>query len=303
MNIRLVFFGTPEFAVPSLLELNKQYQVVGVVTQPDRPSGRGKKLIPPAVKGAAENLSLEVFQPQNINNTQALDQIRSWTPDLICVAAFGQILSPDLLGVPRYGCLNVHASLLPRWRGASPVSAVILAGDRTTGVSIMKMSAGLDDGPVLSQTSLVINNNDTAGSLSEKLAELGAKLLVKIIPEYIQGELQPQPQDPSLASYAGILKKKDGILDFNLPADELVRKVRAFNPWPGTYTFWKDQRLIIHQCRSVTVTSPGQGVFKVYEGFPAVGTARGILVLEELQLAGKKKISGQEFLRGMPGWP
>jgi len=303
MDIRLVFMGTPDFAVPTLVELAKNYQIAGVITQPDRPTGRGRKLIPNPVKLTAENLHLNLYQPQNTNSSSALERIRDWNPDLICVTAFGQILSPELLSTPEHGCLNVHASLLPRWRGASPINAAIQEGDLTTGVTIMKMSEGLDDGPILDQISIDISDDDTAGSLSERLAILGAELLVKTIPEYLQGGIQLNHQDSNQATYAGMLKKQDGLLDFGQSAEGLARKVRAYYPWPGTYTFWNDQRLIIHQARSAPVTSPGINVFIKHEGLPAVGTVDGILIFEILQLAGKKKLAGSDFLRGISEWP
>jgi len=303
MDIRLVFMGTPDFAVPTLVELAKNYQIAGVITQPDRPTGRGRKLIPNPVKLTAENLHLNLYQPQNTNSSSALERIRDWNPDLICVTAFGQILSPELLSTPEHGCLNVHASLLPRWRGASPINAAIQEGDLTTGVTIMKMSEGLDDGPILDQISIDILDDDTAGSLSERLANLGAELLVKTIPEYLQGGIQLNHQDSNQATYAGMLKKQDGLLDFGQSAEGLARKVRAYYPWPGTYTFWNDQRLIIHQARSAPVTSPGINVFIKHEGLPAVGTVDGILIFEILQLAGKKKLAGSDFLRGISEWP
>ena len=302
MDNRLVFMGTPDFAVPALEHLAENYHLAGVITQPDRPSGRGRQLIPSAVKSSAQDLGLEVFQPQNTNTEGSLDQIRSWKPDLICVTAFGQILSPDLLSIPHQGCLNLHASLLPRWRGASPINAAILAGDEDTGVSIMKMAEGLDNGPILSQVSTSIDDSETAGSLGERLSRMGAELLAKTIPEYLQGKISLQPQDPSLVTYAGLLKKSNGELDFTQLSGLLARKVRAYSPWPGTFTSWQNKRLIIHAARAVSVTSPGAGVFITHENTPAVGTGDGILVLEQLQLAGKKSLSGSEFLRGNPGW-
>lgn len=303
MDIRLVFMGTPDFAVPTLVELARNYQISGVITQPDRPTGRGRKLIPNPVKQTSENLHLNLYQPQNTNSASALERIRDWNPDLICVTAFGQILSPELLSISEHGCLNVHASLLPRWRGASPINAAIQAGDLTTGVTIMKMTEGLDDGPILNQISIDISDDDTTGSLSERLANLGAELLVKTIPEYIQGSIQLHHQDSNQATYAGMLKKQDGMLDFEQSAEGLARKVRAYYPWPGTFTFWNDQRLIIHQARSAPVTSPGRNVFIKHEGLPAVGTVDGILIFEILQLAGKKKLAGSDFLRGISEWP
>jgi methionyl-tRNA formyltransferase len=302
MALRIAFLGTPEFAVPSLRKVAEHYLVVGVVSQPDRPSGRGRKMIPPPVKRVAGELGLDIYQPVDINAPSSLETIQNWNLDLICVAAFGQILKTPMLSMPKSGCLNVHASLLPRWRGASPINAAILAGDIHTGVTIMKMGPGLDDGPILAQESVSIEPTETAGTLSEHLSKLGANLLIKTIPPYIQGEIIPQPQDPKQATYAKMLKKKSGELDFGQSAADLSRKVRAYSPWPGAFTTWNGKRLLIHQSSYLPVTSPGPGVFLRNEGLPAIGTSDGILVLERLQLAGKKPVSGKDFLNGTPSW-
>ena len=302
MSPRVVFMGTPDFAVPILEKLTQDYKVVGVITQPDRPSGRGKKIQKSAVKLLAESIDLDIYQPGSVNTSESLEKIKFWDPEIIIVAAFGQILKPDILALPPSGCINVHASLLPRWRGAAPVNTAILQGDKKTGITIMKMAEGLDAGPILTQKALEIFPNDTAGSLSGRLAILGADLLGDTLLPYLRGEIPLQDQDHSQATYAPRLKKKDGLLDFKQPADYLARMVRAFSPWPSTYTSWKEQRIIIHQAASTPVTSPGSGVLTVYEGKPAIGTSAGILVLESLQAAGKKKLSGEEFLLGSPNW-
>ncbi len=303
MDIRVVFLGTPDFAVPSLIELASRFQVAGVVTQPDRPSGRGRHLVPSPVKATALDLGLEIYQPRDVNAGESLDRIGSWKPDLICVAAFGQILKPRLLDLPAHGCLNLHASLLPRWRGASPINAAILAGDSRSGVTIIKMGPGLDDGPILAQIEVEIRPDQTAGSLSDQLAENGARLLVQTIPPYLDGEITPLAQDENQATMTRLLKKNAGQLDFSDPADRLARMVRAYSPWPGTFTSWNDTRLIVHRARSEVVTSPGIGVLTRYDGYPAIGTSHGILILEELQLAGKKRAAGPDFLNGNPSWP
>ncbi|MCJ7716208.1 MAG: methionyl-tRNA formyltransferase [Anaerolineales bacterium] len=303
MSPSIVFMGTPDFAVPVLEKLSNNFQVTGVITQPDRPSGRGRKLIPSAVKVSAGSLNLEIFQTGNVNSNSTQEIIQTWNPDLIVVAAFGQILSPSLLAIPKFGCLNVHASLLPRWRGASPINAAILNGDLNSGVTIMRMAEGLDDGPILVQETTLIQPEETAGSLSDRLSSMGANLLVKTIPHYLSGEIQPTAQDHSKSTYAHMLKRQDGLLDFHQKAGALARKVRAYSPWPGTYTFWNDQRMIIHQVQAISVTSPGPGVFTRYESFPAIGTGDGILVLKNLQLAGKRKLTGKEFLHGTSRWP
>lgn len=294
--------GTPDFAIPALQKLAEQFSVIGVVTQPDRPAGRGRKLVPSPVKESAEQLSLEIFQPEDVNVEESLARLREWDPDLICVAAFGQILPKEVLDLPRAGCLNVHASLLPRWRGASPINAAILAGDQWSGVTIMKMGPGLDDGPIISQEKMKIGHQETAGSLFTRLAELGGELLVRTIPPYLEGKITPQSQDDSQATYANLLDKKAGEMDFKLSAQELARKVRAFSPWPGTYTYWQGTRLLIHKARAKNVTSPGVGVFCKVEGSPAIGTGDGVLILSELQVGGKSRMSGKDFLNGTPTW-
>jgi len=236
--------GTPDFAVPSLIKLVESFQVVGVITQPDRPSGRGRKLVSSAVKDAAIKLGLEVIQPENANEKNALQKIQEWGSDLICVAAYGQILKPALLDIPQYGCINVHASLLPRWRGASPINTAILHGDSHSGITIMKMGPGLDDGPILAQESIQILPDETAGSLSDRLANLGGNLLVATIPSYLEDGITPRLQDPSLTTYAPQLKKSAGDLNFEQSAESLARKVRAFSPWPGTYTFCSGMKYV-----------------------------------------------------------
>ena len=294
--------GTPDFALPALQALAEHFNVVGAVTQPDRRAGRGKEFRPPPVKVLAQELGIPVYQPQTLKTPEALEQLHAWEPDLIVVAAFGQILRPEVLNLPPHGCLNVHASLLPRWRGAAPINAAILHGDRETGTTIMKMGTGLDTGPILSQQAVPIQAEDTAGTLFDQLAQIGANLLIETIPPYLRGELKPQPQNETQSTYAPMLQRKDGELDFRQPAESLARRVRAFYPWPGTYTFWKSQRLKIHQAHAVRVTTPGAGVFTSYETLPAIGTSAGILVLDQVQPAGKRPMPGDTFLRGAKDW-
>ena len=295
---RVVFMGSPQFAVPTLEALARHFNVVGVVTQPDKPAGRGNVLTPPPVKRKAQELGLPVFQPARLSRPEAIEQLRDWQPDLIVVAAYGQILKPQVLQLPPYGCLNVHASLLPRWRGAAPVAYAIWHGDKETGVTIMLMDEGLDTGPILSQRKEPIHPDDTAATLGERLAHLGATLLVETIPLYLAGEIRPQPQDEGKATYAPRLKREDGLLDFTRPAEELARQVRAFDPWPGTFTWWKGKRLKVLKARAVDLDSPGPGVPLVVEGHPAVGTGRGVLLLEWVRPEGRKAIEGPAFLRG-----
>jgi methionyl-tRNA formyltransferase len=302
MKIPVVFMGSPDFAVPTLRALAEEYQVRGVVTQPDRPSGRGKQLKSPAIKLEAGKLGLPVIQPIKLRDPGVLDTLKAWAPEVIIVAAYGQILRQDVLDLPRYGCVNVHASLLPRWRGAAPIQAAILAGDVETGITIMRMDAGLDSGPILSQSSIAITSGDTAGSLSDKLADLGAEALLKTLPGYLDGSITPQSQDESLVTKAPMLSRQQGEIDFNLEATYLARMVRAYHPWPGCFTTWQGEILKIHRAHAVALKSAGPGSCLVVDGQPAWGTGAGVLVMDELQPAGKRRMSGGEFLRGTRSW-
>ena len=298
---RTVFMGSPDFAVPALRALAAQYPVIGVITQPDRPAGRGNVLTPPPVKVAAQELGIEILQPEKIRQPEAMQKLKDWNPDLIVVAAFGQILRPEVLNLPKYGCVNVHASLLPRHRGAAPIQASILAGDKETGITIMLMDPGIDTGPMLSQRSIEILPADTGGSLFEKLSAMGGELLLETLPRYLNGEIQPQPQPAEGATYAPMLKKEQGLLDFNQTAVELERKVRAFSPWPGTSIDWQGAPLKIHKA-TVDAHKTEAGKRVVISGLPAIGTSEGTLILEEIQPAGKGKMSGKAFLAGGRKW-
>jgi methionyl-tRNA formyltransferase len=302
MPYRIVFMGSPEFALPSLERLAASYEVIGVVTQPDRPAGRGRELAPPPVKRLALEHSIPVIQPERLKEPSAMGQLQAWAPDVIVVAAFGQILRQPVLELPPHGCINVHASLLPRWRGAAPVQAAILNGDPESGVSIMRMDAGIDTGPVLSQRAQPILPDETGGSLAQRLGELGAGLLDEILPDYLRGLIIPQPQDETGATYAPMLKKEDGKLDFSQEASSLVRRVRAFNPWPGAFTTWEGQILKIHRARAVNEEGGEPTSTIVYFNRPAVVSGNGLLILDEVQPAGKKPMEGDVFLRGARGW-
>jgi methionyl-tRNA formyltransferase len=299
---RIVFMGSPEFAVPALEALAAHYRLVGVVTQPDRPAGRWGTLKPPAVKAAALRLDIPVIQPEKLRDPEALDHLRAWAPDLIVVAAFGQILRPEALGLPKWGCINIHGSLLPRGRGAAPIQAAILAGDKETGITIMKMDPGVDTGPMLSQRVIPILPEDTAGRLFEKLAPIGAELLIETLPRYLSGELQPKPQPTEGVTDAPMLKKEDGRLDFTQPAALLERRVRAFNTWPGTWFEFNSAPLKVLQAKVSAEKNPGAGHRLTWNGYPAVGTGAGILILEEIQPAGRRPMSGKEFLKGARNW-
>lgn len=302
MGVRIVFMGSPDFAVPTLRKLAGQYHLVGVVTQPDRPAGRGKVLTPPPVKLIAQEYGIPVIQPERLRQPEAIAVLQSWQPDLIVVTAFGKILRQNVLDMPPFGCVNVHASLLPRWRGAAPVQAALLHGDMKTGVTIMKMDAGVDTGPILEQTEVEIAFNDTGGSLSHRLAGIGADLLLEVLPIYLEGKLQFRLQDNNLATYAPMLKKEDGQLDFSLPVVFLANKVRAYNPWPGAFTWWKNEIFKIHLSHTVNGEIPIPGRHAIISGFPAIAALDGWLILDELQPAGKKEMPGDVFLHGARDW-
>ncbi|MBK8824282.1 MAG: methionyl-tRNA formyltransferase [Anaerolineales bacterium] len=303
MSIRIVFMGSPDFSLPGLSALAKSHQVVGVVTQPDRSSGRGRELKAPPVKTLALALNIPIMQPEKLRTPEAMSQLQAWNPDLLVVAAFGQILKKDVLELPRYGCINVHASLLPRWRGAAPVNAAILAGDEEMGITIMQMDVGLDTGPMLAKKSIRLMPNDTTGSVLGALSTLGADLLLETLPEYLAGNLKPVPQPAEGATYAPMLKKEDGLLDFTRPAIELERRVRAMNPWPGAWFEWNGNPLKVAKA---SVVSGGEGLVSgsrfTVEGRPAVMCADGALVLDEVQPSGKKIMSGKAFLSGARDW-
>jgi len=305
MSIRIVFMGSPDFSLQSLSTLSaaRDYQVVGVVTQPDRSSGRGRELKSPPVKTLALALSIPIIQPEKLRVPEAMSQLQEWNPDLIVVAAFGQILKKDILDLPRYGCINVHASLLPRWRGAAPVNAAILAGDEETGVTIMQMDVGLDTGPMLAKKSIRISPDDTTDSVLRALSTLGADLLLETLPEYLAGNLKPISQPADGSTYAPMLKKEDGLLDFTHSAVELERRVRAMNPWPGAWFEWNGNLLKVLRASAISgEKSLVSGSRFTVEGRPAVMSADGALVLDEVQPSGKKIMSGKAFLSGAREW-
>ncbi len=297
---RLVFMGTPDFAVPVLKALIGRYEIVGVVTQPDRRAKRGRKVKVPPVKVVALAHDLPVLQPPHLRQPDVVAKLIALAPEAIVVAAYGQILPPEVLAIPPRGCLNVHASLLPRYRGAAPVAAAILAGEQETGVTIMLMDEGMDTGPILSQATCSISSQDTRESLSARLAQLGADLLMDTLPRWLAGEIEPRPQDHSQATYSRIIAKEDGLIDWSQSAVEIWRRCRAYHPWPGTYTYWRGKLLKVLRAEALPHWSgegePGQ-VMALDEGL-AVVTGEGALLLTEVQLAGKRAMSIEDFARG-----
>ncbi len=302
-ELRVVFMGTPEFAVTPLehLVLN-QYQVVAVYTQPDKVAGRGRSLVPPPLKRAALSRELPVMQPTSLRGAEMAAQVTGFHPDVIVVAAYGQILPQSVLDIPVHGCINIHPSLLPRFRGSSPVAAAILEGDEFTGVSIMLMDKGMDTGPVLAQAQIPISAQDTTGSLTAKLSLIGANLLLEVLPAWIRGELTPQPQNEAEATYSALIPKEAGEVDWQLSAVDIWRRVRAYYPWPGCYTRWQGKQFKIIEA----VPLSGQGKLEVgqivalnKEGAAfGVNTGDGVLGVLKVQLEGKRAMPAADFLRG-----
>jgi methionyl-tRNA formyltransferase len=300
----VVFMGTPEFAVPVLdCLIQSEYQVVAVYTQPDRPAGRRQGLVSSVVKEAALVYGLQILQPTSLKQPEEKERLADLHPDVIIVAAFGQLLPQSILDIPPFGCLNIHFSLLPKHRGPAPVAAAILAGDKVSGVSIMLMDKGFDTGPILAQEQTSILPQDTTESLSNKLAHVGAQLLIKTLPLWLEGHLTPQPQIETEATYSKTITKEDGEIDWHLSAVELWQRLRAFQPWPGCYTRWQGKLIKIIKAiplPEVQGGKPGQVVVIRQPQGTLVGvqTAEGVLQLLQVQLEGKRAMSAEEFIRG-----
>jgi len=298
-TIRTVFMGTPEFAVPTLDVLLKAgLNLVGVYTQPDRPKGRGQTLSAPPVKEMALRHNIPVFQPQKLRAPEAVEELRALAPDLIVVVAFGQILPKSVLDIPRYGCINVHASLLPKYRGAAPINQAIIAGEAETGITTMLMDVGLDTGPMLLKRSLTIGPNETAGELHDRLCTVGGETMAATLQQLLHGELQPQEQDGSQSTYAGMLKKEDGRINWSQSALQIHNRIRGLAPWPGAYTFLHGEPLKLYLTRVEdgegepgTILAPATDAVRI-----ACGS--GVLAVRELQLPGKKRLAAGDFLRG-----
>lgn len=298
----LVFMGSDEISMPSLMALTLAHDIRGVVTQPDRQAGRGRQLIANPVKRFAEGTGLPVCQPESLREQGVFEQLREWAPDVIVVVAYGQILGPEILGLPEHGCINVHASLLPRFRGAAPIPAAIMAGDNETGVTIIKMDKGLDTGPILAQDAAPMEIDDTSAILRARLGELGAQLLVHVLPAYLDGEIAARPQPSEGATYARLLTKADSRIDWTWPAERIDRQVRAYWPWPGTHTMWGGRRLKILEVVPIPDWAGPElpGTVLDQEVCPLVVAGSGAVWLTRVQLAGKRAIAAPDFVRGQP---
>lgn len=299
---RVIFMGTPEFAVPCLQVLLATQQVVGVVTQPDKPAGRGNQLRPSPVKLVAEAAGVPVYQPKSLRKEEAAQPLRDWKPDVIVVAAFGQILRPHVLYLPPAGSINVHASLLPRWRGASPIQHAILAGDTESGITLMQMDEGLDTGPIYISESIPIGPRETAESLHDRLAMMGADMLRRHLDDILAGAIAPTVQPETGSTYAPMIRKEAGQIDWRQPTIAIDRLIRAMTPWPGAYTQWDGAPLKILCAEPLLVKRPPGEPGRVFarESGAGVLTGDGALLLESLQLAGKRAMTAAEFRRGRP---
>ncbi|SFJ61923.1 methionyl-tRNA formyltransferase [Thermoflavimicrobium dichotomicum] len=299
--IRIVFMGTPDFAVPSLeMLMAEQYDVIAVVTQPDRPKGRKKELAPPPVKVVAEKYQIPVYQPERLRNPDEMQKIIDLKPDLIVTAAFGQILPKEILDAPRLGCINVHASLLPKYRGGAPIHKAIMDGEKVTGVTIMYMVEKLDAGDIIAQREVPITPEDHVGTMHDKLSRVGAELLKEVLPKLIRGEIQPIPQDESQATFAPNIRREDEKLDWTRTAEQLANQVRGLHPWPVAFTLWKEKPMKIWWAEASDQEAnalPGT-VIRVEETGIYVAAGKGTLILKEVQPAGKRRMKVEEFVRG-----
>ena len=320
--LRIIYMGTPQFAVPALEALiaeaapgrvlSEGYEIVTVVTRPDKPSGRGREIVYSPVKQVALAHHLPVWQPGSFRKAENSAALSAYHADLYIVAAFGQILPQTVLDQPRYGTLNIHASLLPKYRGADPIAEAILQGDKETGISIMLLDAGVDTGPTLLKRTIPIDDDDTTESLTPKLATLGVQALLEALPRWVSGNITPEPQDAEHATHTRMLTKEDGRIQWRRPAAVLARQIRAYIPWPGSYTYWRGKLLKILAAHSLAVEpdageaanapalQPGLASSREEAGHQvlAIVTGSGLLIVTQLQLEGKRAMSSDEFLRG-----
>lgn len=305
--MKVIFMGTPYFATASLEALINfsDFKPIAVVTSPDKPVGRKQELTPPPVKIVAQKNNFLILQPEKIRNQEFTEQIKNLNPDLIAVTAYGKIIPPDILSIPKYGCINVHASILPKYRGPAPIQAAILQGDKTTGVTIMLMDEKMDTGPIISQREIAIDSQETLETLQNKLSKLGAELLIETLPKYISGELKQQNQDETLATYCKMISRDDAKLFWDKTSEEIDRQIRAFTPWPGAFTFYHIQpnkRLKIIKAQifdgnvSDNETEYGKMIFD--NDKLLVKTGNSWLLILELQMEGGRPVSSQEFMNG-----
>lgn len=299
--MRTIFFGSPDFAVPCLEALNDISDIAVVISQPDRPAGRGLAMRPPAVKKRAIELGLEVWQPSKVRTDEFAEKLRALEADVAVVVAYGRIVPRAVLNAPRTGCVNVHASLLPRWRGAAPIQWSIVHGDQETGVTLMQMDEGMDTGPILAAASTPIARDDDAATLSDRLSNMGAELLREQLPRYVAGDLSPRPQAEGGATMAPLLKKDHGRIDWNKSARTVHDQIRGMNPWPGAHTVLGDRRIKVHRSVASTLdpegATPGQVIALDPEGI-LVACAEGTLEIQELQESGRKRVDARAFATG-----
>jgi methionyl-tRNA formyltransferase len=300
--MKIIFLGTPEFAAPSLQKFfeNPDFEIAGVFCEPDRPQGRKQILTPPPAKVLAKKLKLKVYQPEKIREEKWIETVKKIKPDMAIVVAFGQIIPKNVLDIPKHGFLNLHPSLLPKYRGPSPIQTAILNGDKETGISIMLLDEKMDHGPVLTQKKIKLKGKETAEILHDKLSKIGADLLAETAKNWKDKKIKAKPQNHKKATFTKILKREDGLLDFTKSAEEIERQIRAYYPWPGTFMMWRGKRLKILFSHPVAI---GHWVAKIGDLFSmngklAIKCKKDALVLERVQLEGKSVMTGEEFLRG-----
>ncbi len=301
--MKVIFMGTPDFAVPTLLALKEsKHQVIAVVTQPDKPKGRGKEMQPPPVKIAAAEAGIPVFQPVKVREEAFVNQIKEWGPDAIIVAAFGQLLPKAILEIPKYGCINVHASLLPKYRGAAPIQYAVINGEKASGVTAMYMEEGLDTGDILKQKEIALEEKETGDSLHNKLAMLGGELILSVLEELENGTAIRIPQKDEEACYVKMLKKEMGHINFAMPAIQIERLIRGLNSWPSAYTYMNGKTLKIWEADVLEEEYQGEAgeIVGITKEQVLVKTGKGTLSLKEVQLEGKKRMEISAFLRGFP---
>ena len=303
--LKTAFMGTPAFAIPVLSGLlDAGHEVVAVYTQPDKPAGRGGRPAEPPVKQFALERDLPVFQPSSLRSQGVQDQLESLSPDVVIVAAYGRFLPPPVLDLPPLGCLNVHPSLLPKYRGPSPVPSAILNEDAVTGVTIIRLDEGMDSGPIVAQTEEPIGPHDKADELTARLFQLGSSLLIEVLPRWARGEVQARPQVDSQATVTKLMSKEDGEIDWKLGADLIARQVLAYHPWPGTFTWWSGKTLKIIEASTIVLEgeapSPPGLVVSLPDGGIAAATGDGVLAVGRLQMQGRQVVSSRDFVRGYP---